>query len=290
MLPLLHVSSQPYHWHWALHPDVIFVHVMILAAYWYAVTQLREDLPDAGRVKRSQVACFVLGVLAMYAVSSSPVHDLAEGYLASAHMFQHFVYTMIVPPLLIAGVPSWLYRAPLRNATVFRVAKLITLPLVAFILFNAIQLLTHLPASVDLALRVHWLHFIVHVVLVASAVLMWWPIMSPIEELPPLSAPLQMGYLFVQSLLPSVLAAFLTFSDGVFYKFYGAAPRTWGLSPIEDQQIAAFVMKILGSLVLWGFIGWAFFKWYEQENAQAKEPLWDEVKEEMAGMGLPLEK
>lgn len=290
MIPLLHVSSEDYAWQWNLHPDVIFVCAALLIGYWFAVTRLRDEISDAGRVKRSQVALFVLGVLSLYAVSSSPVHDLAEGYLASVHMFQHFVYTMIAPPLLIAGTPGWLFRAPLRNKSIFRIARFVTLPLVAFIVFNSVQLLTHLPSSVDLALRVHWFHFVVHVALVSTAVLMWWPILSPIEELPRLSPPLQMAYLFVQSLLPSVIAAFLTFSDGVFYKFYGSAPRVWGLTPIEDQQFAAFVMKILGSLVLWGFMAWAFFRWYERENAESREPRWDEVKDELRGLGLPLDK
>lgn len=290
MLPLLHVSSEAYSWQWNAHPDVIFVCVMLMVGYWYAVTQLRDEISDARRVKRSQVALFTLGVLSLYIASSSPVHDLAEGYLASVHMFQHFVYTMVAPPLLIAGTPGWLFRAPLRNRTIFRLAKLITLPLMAIIVFNAVQLLTHLPSAVDLSLRVHWVHFLVHVLLVTTAIIMWWPILSAIEELPRLSPPLQMGYLFIQSLLPSVLAAFLTFSEGVFYKFYGTAPRVWGLTPVEDQQFAAFVMKILGSLVLWGFIAWAFFRWYDRETAQDREPRWDDVKDEMRGLGLPLDK
>lgn len=286
---LLHVGSQPYNWHWELHPDVLFVCALLLGAYWYGVTQLRREIYDAGRVKKSQVALFSLGVLTIYAASSSPIHELAEGYLASVHMFQHLLYTMVAPPLLLAGTPGWLVRAGLRSANVFRVARLITLPLVAFAVFNAVQLLTHLPSAVDLSLNVHWFHFVVHATLLAAAVLMWWPILSPVEELPRLAYPLQMAYLFVQSLLPSVLAAFLTFSEGVFYEFYAQAPRTWTLTIIEDQQFAGFVMKILGSLILWGFMGFAFFKWYERETAESREPRWDAVKDEMTRLGLPLD-
>lgn len=289
MLPLLHVARQSYAFSWQLQPDIIALAVGMLAAYWYAVTRLRKDIYDAGPVTRRQIASYTLGVLSIYAVSSNPVHQLAEGYLASIHMTQHMVYTMVAPPLLLFGLPAWLLRAPLRSPLVFRIARVLTLPLLAFILFNAVQLLTHLPVAVDLALNVHWFHLVVHIALVAAALLMWWPILSPIDELPRLSYPLQMAYLFVQSLLPSVLAAFLTFSDGVFYKFYGAAPRTWGLSVIEDQQFAGFVMKVAGSLILWSFIAYAFFKWYAQETADAREPAWDDVKEEMRTLGLPLD-
>lgn len=290
MLPLLHATSADSTLHWHPHPDVLFLCSLMLGAYVYAVTQLRKEIPDAGRVKRSQVAAFLSGVAVIYIASSSPIHELAEDYLASAHMFQHLLYTLVAPPLLIVGMPSWLLRAPLRNPAVFRVARFMTMPLVALAVFNAVQLLTHLPSAVDLALTVHWFHLVVHIVLVGSALLMWWPILSPLEELPRLSYPMQMGYLFIQSLLPSVLAAFITFSDGVFYKYYATAPRIWGLTPIEDQQFAGFVMKIIGSLILWGFIAWAFFKWYERETADDKEPRWDDVRDEMKRMGLPLER
>lgn len=289
MLPLLHLDPGESSLYWQLHPDVIAVCVALLAGYWYAVTRLRAEISDAGRVKRSQAALFVAGVAVIYLASSSPLHELSEDYLASAHMVQHMGYTLIAPPLLIAGTPGWLLRAPLRWKQVFRIARLVTLPLVAFAAFNAVTLMTHLPQTVNFALTHHWFHLMVHVALVASALLMWWQILSPIQELPRLSYPLQMGYLFVQSLIPSVLAAFMTFSSGVFYEYYATAPRLWGLTPIEDQQFAGFVMKILGSLILWGFIGYAFFRWYERDSAEQSEPRWDEVREEMSRLGLPID-
>jgi putative membrane protein len=280
-MPLLHTGL-----HWHLHPDVIFLCVAMLGGYWYAVTQLRAEISDAGRLRRAQVVLFVLGVGVIYLASSSPVHELAENYLVSVHMFQHLLYTMVAPPLLILGTPAWLISAALRGPRTLRAARLIVNPVVAFSVFNAVQLVTHLPSVVDLALTHHYLHLLVHAVLLASALMMWWPVLSTVEELPRLSYPLQMGYLFVQSLLPSVLAAFITFSDGVFYDYYATAPRIWGLSPIEDQQYAGFVMKILGSLILWGFIAAAFFRWYERETAESQDPRWAEVQEELARLGL----
>ena len=289
MLPILHTSDGTASLAWHLHPDVILFCVGLLVAYWYAITRLRARISDAGRVRRSQVVLFTLGVLSIYLASSSPVHEIAEQYLASVHMFQHLLYTMVAPPLLIAGTPAWLFRAPLRDPNVFRIARFLTYPLVAFAIFNTVQLLTHLPSAVDLSLQVHWLHFLVHASLLLSALLMWWPILSPLEELPRLSPPLQMAYLFVQSLIPTVLAAFLTFSEGSFYHYYQSAPRLWGLSAVEDQQFAGFVMKIIGSLILWGFIAYAFFKWYERENKQSVDPRWEEIQEELQRMGIHMD-
>ena len=287
--PLLHAASGESTLHWHLHPDVLFMCALLLGGYWYAITQLRLEISDAMLVRRSQVATFVAGVAVLYVASTYPIHEISEGYLASAHMFQHLLYTMVAPILLIWGIPAWLWRAPLRNATVLRVARVVTHPVVAFAIFNAVQLLTHLPVTVDAALTNHWFHLVVHAALLVSAVIMWWPVLSPLDELPRLSYPLQMAYLFVQSLLPSVLAAFITFSTGAFYDYYATTPRLWGLTPVEDQQFAGFVMKILGSLILWSFIGYAFCKWYQSEQRESRDPRWDEVKEEMARMGLPID-
>jgi len=143
---------------------------------------------------------------------------------------------------------------------------------------------------VDLALNVHAFHFFVHVLLVTAALLMWWPILSPVRELPRISYPMQMGYLFLQSLLPSVMASFITFSDRVVYPFYAKAPRIWGIGPLADQQIAGVMMKLLGSLILWSAMGVVFYKWYEQHEREEREAIsglkWDEVEEELDRLGL----
>jgi len=100
---LLHLAQgeSSLYWHW--HPDVMALCAFLLAGYWYAVTQLRDVISDAGRVKRSQVALYVSGVACIYVATSSPIHEISEDYLASVHMVQHMLYTLIAPPLLIAA-------------------------------------------------------------------------------------------------------------------------------------------------------------------------------------------
>jgi putative membrane protein len=273
-------------WDWHLHPDVVLLCLGLLAAYFYAINDLRPRISDAGRVKRSQTVYFVLGVLAIYIAAGSPVHDIAENYLVSVHMLQHLLLTLVAPPLLLAGTPSWLWQALIRGPRVFAVAKLLTNPLVAFGTFNFLLVITHLPHVGDYALREHWFHFVLHATITAAAMMLWWPVLSNVPELPRLSYPLQMGYLFVQSLLPAVIASFFTFSQSSIYTFYAEAPRLWGIGVVEDQQLAALVMKLLGSIILWSFIGVAFFKWYAQEEAESRGPRWTEVEEELRELGL----
>ncbi|MDO8614554.1 MAG: cytochrome c oxidase assembly protein [Dehalococcoidia bacterium] len=283
--PLLHIAGV---WwlDWHVHPDVLLVLGALLSGYLYAVYVLRERISDAGRVPRSQVVSFGLGVLVLYAAAGSPIHDLSEHYLLSVHMFQHLLLTLVAPPLLLLGTPAWLWQALFRRPAALAVARVAFHPLVGFGVFNFLLVITHLPGVVDLALREHWFHFLVHAGLVVSAVMMWWPVLSNVPELPRLSYPYQMAYLFVQSLLPAVVASFITFSTSTVYDFYERAPRVWGLTPVEDQQIGALVMKLLGSLIIWGFIVVAFFRWYAHEQAESRDPKWPEVEEERRELGL----
>lgn len=286
MLPLLHAATGDNWWAWHLHPDVLVLIAGMLVAYWYAVVVWRPHIPDAGRVKPSQVRFYLAGVAVVYLAAGSPIHDISEGYLLSVHMSQHLMLTMIAPPLLLAGIPTWVYEALLGNKTVRPFARVALQPLVAIFTFNMLLVLTHLPHVLDFTLTQHWFHFVVHVALITTAAQMWWPVATRVPGLPQLTYPYQMAYLFVQSLLPAVVASFITFSTTAVYSYYETAPRIWGLTAVEDQQFGAFVMKVLGSLILWGFIGVAFFKWYAREEAESRGLPWSEVEDELREMGL----
>jgi len=287
LLPLLHLGVGGPRWlDWSIHVDAIVLCIVLGWAYYYAMVELRPRVPDAPRVRRSQVWLFALGVLALFVAGGTPLHNLSEQYWLSAHMVQHLVFTLAAPPLLIAGTPAWLWTWLFKRPVVFPAMRVLTQPVVAFSIFNGMVLLTHLPPTVDLALHNALFHFSVHAALVLSAMLMWWPILSPMPELPRLSPPLQLGYLFVQSILPAVMASFITFADRPVYTFYANAPRLFGVSPIQDQQVAGGLMKLIGSLVLWSFMAAVFFKWYGREEAAEKEPRWDEVEAELSELGL----
>jgi putative membrane protein len=282
---LLHIAG--FTWlHWRVHPDVIALCLVLALGYYYAVAELRPRVSDAGRVRRSQQIYFYAGVFTVYAATGSPLHDLADQYLAAAHMLQHVLLTLVAAPLLLAGTPSWVWQALLRRRGVLPVGRVLTHPVVALGVVNATFLVLHLPGAVDLQLREWWFHLLTHAALLAIGLLMWWPVLSRVPELPPLSYPMQMGYLFLQSLIPSVMASFITFSSSVVYDRYAQAERIWGISPMEDQQIAGGLMKLMGSIILWIFIAVAFFNWYEREEAEARGPRWTEVEDELRGLGL----
>jgi putative membrane protein len=120
------------------------------------------------------------------------------------------------------------------------------------------------------------------VVWVVAALVMWWPVLSPLPEFPHVSYPARMLYLFGQSIVPTVPASFLTFSTVLLYSAYRTATTPYGLDPIIDQQLAGLVMKIGGGFLLWIVIATLFFRWSSEERSGAPDVLyWRDIEPEL---------
>jgi putative membrane protein len=266
------VTLPPFH----VHLDALAVAAALEGAYLWAVLRVGPRVlhPGEPATTRRKVAWFSGGVAVILMASSWPVHDLAERYLLSAHMVQHTFISLVAPPMLLLGMPDWLLRKLLSPRPVRAVARQLFRPFVALILFNTVIVVTHWSLVMNNMLLHHPWHFVGHVVLFASAMCMWWPVVSPLPEMPTLSYPGRMLYLFLQSIVPTVPASFLTFGHTPLYSFYAAAPRIWGWSAITDQTLAGLIMKIAGGAILWAVIAVIFFKWYNLEQRSD----WDELR------------
>ncbi len=256
---------------WHLHPDVLAFELIVLGAYLLGVGPLRRRYGWAEQVDRRRLALFLLGMLTLALAEHSPLHALSD-YLFSAHMFQHLLLMLVMPPLLLAGTPPWLLRPLLRPPAVMAGARFLTHPVVAFASFNLVMVLWHFPEYYTTVLESESVHFLQHVLLVGTALLAWWPILSPLRELPRLSYPLQMLYLFLQSLPMGFLGAVLTFSTYPVYHTYALTPRVWGVSPLVDQQIGGLLMKVGAGFGFLAALAVVFFIWFTKEQS-SKEPL-----------------
>ncbi|MDQ1467922.1 MAG: putative rane protein, partial [Actinomycetota bacterium] len=218
---------------------------------------------------RFQMVCFGSGAAAVLVASDYPIHDLAEQYLFSIHMVQHLVLSLVAAPLLLLGTPAWMGRALLSPPGFMRGMRFLARFFPATVLFNAVVVFTHVPATVDVVLRYHALHFLLHALLLLSSLVVWMPILSPLPEVPRLYPPLAMFYLFLQSVVPTVPASFLTFGKTPLYHVYTTFPRLWGISALTDMQVAGLIMKIAAGIVLWGIITIVFFRWFRREEAES---------------------
>ena len=257
---------------WHIHPSVWLVLGGVWVAYLVAVRR-HKVVAGEPHDRRRRTTLFSIGMACLWLGADWPVHDLAEGYLYSVHMAQHLLFTLVAPPLLIAGMPAWMWRGILRPRWLFLAFRFLTRPIVALILFNGLLLFTHWPEVVEASVRSELTHFTLHVLLFGSAIVMWWPVMSPLVELPALSPPAQMMYLFAQSLAPTIPASFLTFGHTLLYPVYGTFPRIWGISALNDQLIAGLLMKLVGGFILWGFVATIFFRWHAREERDGWDAL-----------------
>lgn len=268
---------------WQLDPILIGGLLTMALMFGLAVGPLRKRIAPAAAFPRRKAAFFYLTLIVIYLAEGSPLHDLAEIYLFSAHMVQHLILSYVVPPLLIVSLPLWLLRPLLLNRFVYPVARVLIKPLVALLVFSIGLSLWHFSAIYEMQLRSSLIHHTQHVIFIAIALIMWWPIMGPLPELPRLGYGMRMLYLLLLPVAQVVVSALLTFASTPIYPTYINAPRITGLDPLADQQLGGIIMKVSGFFVFGIPLVWTFFRWYREENAPRRSKVSPAVRQGISG-------
>ncbi|MBA3340741.1 MAG: cytochrome c oxidase assembly protein [Gemmatimonadaceae bacterium] len=256
-LALLHPSATLDWWAWSIHPSTVLGLAVLAAAYeWRANRRAQNESLGVGRR-----LSFLAALLVIFVSLNGPIHDLSDVYLFSGHMVQHLLLTLAMPPLLIGGVPGWMLRPILRKSVVAAGARWLTRPVTCFVIFNVVIAAWHLPALYNAAMADHGVHIFEHLMFMSAAVLMWWPLTSQLPELPRLPYPGQMLYCFLMSIPMSIVAVYIVMADHILYPSYSAAPRIWGLSPMDDQMLGGLIMWVPGGLIFIIMMSVVFFKW-----------------------------
>ena len=174
-------------------------------------------------------------------------------------MIQHMCLTYFMPPLVVMATPEWFVRTLVGEGRAYRFLRFMTFPVCAALLFNIGVMVSHIPGVVNASVSNGPLHYFVHVILVSTSILMWLPVCGPFKEFQ-ISPMAKMIYLFLNSVVATIPAGWLTFAEGVVYKHYNIPTRVWGVTVSNDQQIAGAVMKLGGSTFLWTIIIVMFYK------------------------------
>jgi putative membrane protein len=254
-LALLHPIANLSWWRWSIHPSTVIGIAALGTLYIWAAKALHR------RTTIAQRSFFFSGLLVMFASLNGPIHDLSDDYLFSAHMVQHLLLTLAVPPLLLAGTPGWMLRPLLSRKRISPIAQFLTRAPICFVAFNLVLAGWHLPPFYNAAMANHNLHILEHLMFMAAAVLMWWPLLSQLPEFPRLAYPGQMLYSFLMSIPMSIVAIYIAMADHVLYPAYSGAPRVLPLSPLEDQLLGALIMWIPGGIIFMIIMTVVFFKW-----------------------------
>jgi len=260
------VTPPPFTWtSGQVHADVVVGAGLL--ALWYALAWARGPRRSAG-----EPALFFGGVLVLLAALNGPLHDLSDYYLFSAHMVQHLLLTLVVPPLLLAGTPPSMadaLLAPLlRRRPIGALARAVTRPVPALGLYAVALVGWHLPGPYGAALEQHGWHVVEHLVLIATALLGWWPVLSPSTRLPRLHYGAQILYLFAFGMPMTVVAAMITGAEHTLYPFYAAAPRVVPLTPLADQRLGGLIMWVPAAVVPLVAFTAVFFRWVAADAAE----------------------
>jgi len=247
----------------AWNPDpVVVTGLAILGGAYLTATLRRRFIDPRAELEPAKCVSFYAGIAVLLGSLTGPVHDLSDYYLFSAHMIQHLLLAFAMPPLLLYGTPGWMLRPLLGDPRVVRLGRFLTRPSSAFAIFNLVLVTWHLPPAYNLAMDNHPIHILQHLMIMAASVILWWPVLSPVPEIPRAAYPVQILYLFVVGLPMVVVSIFITMADQVLYPYYAAAPRVWpALSAHSDQHLGGIIMWIPGGLVFLAAISVVFFRW-----------------------------
>ncbi|MGB6482378.1 MAG: cytochrome c oxidase assembly protein [Candidatus Acidiferrales bacterium] len=246
---------------WDWEPSVIAGCAAMLLAYFAA---LRFQFPKVAWY-------FITGVMVLLLALVSPVDTLGDTYLFSAHMLQHILLILIVPPLLLLGVPRDLAQRILRRPLADRTERVLSRPVLAWTLGVGTMWIWHWPPLYNAALASEPIHIVEHLLFLVTATIFWWPVISPIEELrlAPLGAVI---YVFGACVAHTVLAILLTFAPLGLYPAYLQPVDTlhilpllrdrWGLTPRADQQWGGLLMWVPACLVYLSVLLATLARWY----------------------------
>lgn len=261
-------------WRELWRPDMLLALTAVFTAYRITLGLGRRLAPGARPLAPGQVWAFAGALLAIYLAEGTPLHVLAEQYLFSAHMLQHVLLTLVLPPLLLLGLPAWLVRPFFQLRPLGRLLAVLLHPLSGFLAFNLVYSLYHWPRFYQLGLQFPLLHLAQHALLTGTALVMWWPVAAPLPE-QRLTEGLQILYLFGQGVAQLLVFAMVTYADHVLYPWYGHAPRVMALlSAREDQALAGFVMNAGGLAVFLPALLLAYRRWIQREAA--RYPLYED--------------
>ncbi|MGH7323629.1 MAG: cytochrome c oxidase assembly protein, partial [Candidatus Rokuibacteriota bacterium] len=220
------------------------------------------EAPPAGRV-----AAFAAALVAGVAATNGPLHDLAERPVFAAHMAQHLVLILGMAPLLLAATPGWmvdgLLGVILGGPRWRALARALTRPVPALGLYAGALIAWHLPGPFERAVESHAWHLVAHMVLVAGAILAWWPVLSSSRLLPPLPYGAQILYLFAFGIPMTVVAAMIAGAEEVLY------PR--GAAGLDDQRLGGIIMWVPAGLVPLAAFTIVFFRWAAEEADEGME-------------------
>ena len=257
---------------WSFDPLAVIGLALAAGAYVWAVRRVDAAHPRNPH-PRWRTWLFLGGLLAIGVALLSPI-EAYEGLLFSVHMVQHMLLQLVAAPLLLAGAPITLalrvaspaWRRRLLAVLHSRAVRALSFPMLAWALFAATNWGWHYSTLYDDALENQLLHYLQHANFLVVALLFWWPAIGADPSPWRLPHPVRLFYLFLAMPQQSFLGVSLLQAPVVLYPHYVSNARDWGMSPLEDQQLGAVIMWVVGDLAFLAGMAVVVLLWMRHEE------------------------
>lgn len=275
-------------------PYFLMTLLIITTLFFLVIGPWRTKFKNSTPVTVKQQVIFVLAILSLYISKGSPV-DLLGHIMFSAHMTQMAILYLVVPPLLILGIPNWLWEFILYRPVIKPVFKLLSKPIIALIFFNGVFSLYHVPLVFDFVKTDPVYHSIMTTIIFVGAMSMWWPLLNTLPGWKSINGIKKVGYIFADGVLLTPACALIIFATEPLYMTY-SEPQAWlnalqlcvpadmlaglnltgpdmfnTLPLVEDQQLGGVLMKIIQEIVYGTILAYIFFQWARKEREKDQQ-------------------
>jgi putative membrane protein len=246
--------------HWLADPAVLAPIALLVVIYVRRFLEVRREDGPRGATPLHALA-FAGAVLALAAALVTPIDGLGEEYLFSAHMLQHVLLGDIAPLLLLLSLSRVMLRPLTRRLMgIERALGPLASPFTAIFVWLGTMYLWHIPALYDAALEHPLIHVLEHFSFFGAGLALWWPLVQPIPMRRSLTGLQPLGYIAGAKGGLAALGLLLAWSSTAYYSFYEHVPRIWGLSAVEDQNVAGVIMMVEQSFTLVLVMVWVFVR------------------------------
>lgn len=287
LLPVLHADvSGPFLTAWTFEPVPAVGLVLAAGGYGLALRRVRRT---SRRPPAWYAYAYYAGLLSIFLALMGPL-DAFNNESLFLHMLQHLILLQIAAPLILLGQPVQLVLravSPQRSGTILRpllrrrgvrwALSVMTHPSVTFSLFSGFLIFWHVPRLYDLAVTNDTIHNLEHLSFLTTALLYWWPIIEPVPRHHKLRLGWSLASIFLTSLFGEALGAILTLAGHVIYPVYLSTPHLWGLSPLDDQELAGLAMWVGGGLLYMAILLGMLINALSHDDEPADLPLPSEV-------------
>jgi putative copper resistance protein D len=258
---------------WSIEPAVLLP-MLAAVVVWLRLVRRIDRAHPSNPVPRRRTAAFLAG-LAVIAIALMSGIDTYDTTLFSVHMVQHLLLTLVAAPLLALSAPiTTLLRAAtpnVRHRVVLpilhsRVMRVISFPVVAWLVFAGVMWGTHFSPLFDASLENPTVHDLEHALYLVAGLLFWWPAVGLDPSPWRMPHPVRAMYVFLQMPQNTFLAVTILNASDVLYPHYATLVRSWGPSALVDQGIAGGLMWICGDVLFLTSMGLILAGWMRHEK------------------------